>query len=161
MAFVRVVICAAAVWSVAAPAAFAQLPDGPGRETVERVCATCHPAATSASVRHTREGWEATINDMVNRGANASDEELAAILDYLSTHFASQAAAPLNINTATSVQLESVLELLRSEAAALIEHREKVKGYKSLEDMKDIPGVPFKKIEAKKDRITFQSAKER
>ena len=52
------------------------------------------------------------------------------------------------MNTATSVQLESVLELLRRESAAFIEYREKVKGFKSLDDMKNIPGVPFKKIEA-------------
>jgi hypothetical protein len=155
MKIVRGVIGVAAMWAVAVPTASAQLPDGPGRDVVERVCATCHPATTVASVRLTRDGWEATIGEMVTRGAIASDEELTAILDYLSTHFPGQADAPLNINTATSVQLESVLELLRREATALMEHREKVKGFKSLEDLKDIPGVPFKKIEAKKDRITF------
>ena len=133
----------------------AQLPDGPGRDEVTKVCGTCHPATTAASVRLTRDGWQMKIADMVSRGAMATDEELATILEYLATHFLGEASELLNVNTATTVQLESVLELLRRESSAFIEYREKVKGFKSLEDMKNIPGVPFKKIEEKKDRITF------
>jgi DNA uptake protein ComE-like DNA-binding protein len=148
-----VLLCVAV--TVAPRPAAAQLPDGPGRDVVERVCGICHAATVAASVRLTRAGWEATIADMVARGANGTDDELAAILNYLSTEFPGEADAPLNINTATSVQLESVLELLRSEAAALIAEREKVKAFKSLEDLKRIPGVPYKKIDVKKDRITF------
>jgi competence ComEA-like helix-hairpin-helix protein len=135
--------------------AFAQLPDGPGKDETTKVCGTCHPATTAASVRLTRDGWQTKIAEMVARGAMATDDELAAILDYLATHFLGEASTLINVNTATAVELESVLELLRRESAAFIEYREKVKGFKSLEDMKNIPGVPFKKIESKKDRITF------
>jgi hypothetical protein len=135
--------------------AFAQLPDDPGKDEVVKVCGTCHPATTAASVRLTRDGWQTKITEMVSRGAMATDEELAAILEYLAAHFAGEASDVLNVNAATAVQLESVLELLRRESAAFIEYREKVKGFKSLDDMKNIPGVPFKKIESKKDVITF------
>jgi hypothetical protein len=135
--------------------AFAQLPDGPGKDEVVKVCGTCHPPTTAASVRLTRDGWQTKIADMVSRGAMATDEELAAILEYLATHFLGEAGELLNVNAATAVQLESVLELLRRESAAFIEYRDKVKGFKSLDDMKNIPGVPFKKIDAKKDWITF------
>jgi competence protein ComEA len=140
--------------SSALPAS-AQLPDGPGKDETMKVCGTCHPATTAASVRLTRDGWQAKITDMVSRGAMGTDEELAAILEYLAAHFAGEASERLNVNTATAVQLESVLELLRRESTAFIEYRKKVNGFKSLEDMKDIPGVPFKKIESKKDRIAF------
>lgn len=139
----------------AASPAHAQLPEGPGRDETTKVCGTCHPATTAASVRLTRDGWQEKIREMVARGAMATDDELAAILEYLATNFAAEASAPLNVNTATAVELESVLELLRRESAAFIEYREKVKGFKSIEDLKHIPGVPFKKIEAKKDRIAF------
>ena len=135
--------------------AHAQLPDGPGRDDVTKVCGTCHPATTAASVRLTRDGWQMKIADMVSRGAMATDDELAAILEYLATHFLGEANELLNVNTATTVQLESVLELLRRESSAFVEYREKVKGFKSLDDLKNIPGVPFKKIEEKKDRIMF------
>jgi competence ComEA-like helix-hairpin-helix protein len=138
-----------------APPAFAQLPDGAGKDETVKVCGTCHPATTAASVRLTRDGWQTKIAEMVARGAMATDDELAAILDYLAAHFLGEASQLLNVNTATAIELESVLELLRRESSAFIEYRDKVKGFTSLEDLKNIPGVPFKKIEAKKDVITF------
>ena len=150
-----VVLLTLAIASLISSSASAQLPDDPGKDEVVKICGTCHPATTAASVRLTRDGWQTKIAEMVARGAMATDEELAAILEYLATHFAGEASEVLNVNTATAVQLESVLELLRRESAAFIEYRDKVKGFKSLDDMKNIPGVPFKKIEAKKDRITF------
>jgi competence protein ComEA len=135
--------------------AFGQLPDGPGKETVIKVCGFCHDPTTAAAVRLTREGWQATISDMVSRGAKATDEELSQVLDYLSAHFLGEGDKPLNMNTATSIDLESVLGLLRKEAAALIAYRTKNNGFKSIDDLKKIPGVPFKKIEAAKDRLVF------
>ncbi len=33
----------------------AQLPDGPGKAEVQKLCSTCHPADRGASVRLTRE----------------------------------------------------------------------------------------------------------
>lgn len=154
----RVVVLASglAVAIAAGPrSAFAQLPDGPGKETVVKVCGVCHDASTAAAVRLTRDGWQATIGDMVSRGARASDEELNAVLDYLAAHFLGEGDKPLNMNTATQIELESVLELLRREATAVIADREKRKGFKSIDDLRNIPGVPFKKIEAKKDRLVF------
>ena len=70
-------------------------------------------------------------------------------------NFLGEGDKPLNMNTATSVELESVLELLRKEAAAVIAYREKHNGFKSIDDLRNIPGVPFKKIEARKDRLVF------
>jgi len=150
----RLSLAAALVFSTSA-AAFAQLPDGPGKETVVKVCGVCHDAVTAAAVRLTRDGWQSTINDMVTRGAKGTDEELNQVLDYLATHFLGEGDRPLNMNTATSVELESVLGLLRKEAAALIAYRDKQHGFKSIDDLKKIPGVPFKKIDEKKDRLVF------
>lgn len=133
----------------------AQLPDGPGKDTVVRVCGTCHEANRAAAVRLTREGWEQTVSDMRWRGAKGTDDEFAQILDYLAANFLGEAPAKLNMNRATAVELESVVLLLRKEAAALIAYRDKVGGFKSVEDIKKAPGVDFKKIEAAKDRISF------
>ena len=102
-------------------------------------------------MRLTREGWEGVIADMIARGARGTDEEFAAILDYLSKHFLGEAARPLNINRATNIELESVAGLTRKEAAALLEWRKQVGVCKSLEDLKKAPGVDYKKIEARKD----------
>jgi competence protein ComEA len=139
---------------VATPA-FAQLPDAPGKETVVKVCGVCHDPTTAASVRLTRDGWQNTINDMVARGAKATDAELVQVLDYLAANFLGEGDKPLNLNTATSIELESVLSLLRKEAAAFIAYRDKHGPFKSFDDLKKIPGVPYKKIEDRKDRLVF------
>ena len=92
---------------------------------------------------------------MIARGAQGSDEDFQAILDYLSKNFLGEAARPLNVNTATSVELESVLLLLRKEAAAVIAYREKNGLFKSVDDLKKVPGIDAKKIDAQKDRLYF------
>ena len=139
--------------TLAASTASAQtvLPDGPGKAELQKVCGLCHQAERSAAVRLTREGWEGVIADMIARGARGTDEEFAAVLDYLSKHFLGEAARPLNINRATNIELESVAGLTRKEAAALLEWRKQVGVCKSLEDLKKAPGVDYKKIEARKD----------
>ena len=130
-----------------------QLPDAPGKDETVRLCGTCHEPQRAAAVRLTREGWQDTIAKMVALGAKGSDEEFAKVLDYLAEHFKGEAARPLNLNTATAVELESIVGLLRKESAAWIAHRKASGPCKSLEDFKKIPGVPFKKIDDRRDRL--------
>jgi hypothetical protein len=144
---------AAAALAIASPAAAqTQLPDAPGKDLTIKLCGTCHPADRGASVRLTREGWQDVMTRMVGLGLKASDEDLNAVLEYLATHFKGEAMAPLNLNRATPVQLQSVAGLLRSESAALIAHRAKAP-CKTLEDFKSVPGVDFAKIEKRRDRL--------
>lgn len=148
----------AAVMSIAIAlpaAAQVVLPDGPGKDQMVKVCGVCHEPQRAASIRLTREGWESTIGDMIARGAKGSDEDFQAILDYLSTNFLGEASRPLNVNTANSVELESVLLLLRKEAAAVIAYREKNGLFKNVDDLKKVPGIDVKKIDAQKDRLYF------
>lgn len=146
---------AALVISVGNTALSAQLPDGPGKDVTVKVCGTCHEPGRAAAFRLTRQGWEATVDDMKWRGAKGTDAEFAAIVDYLATNFLGEDAPKLNMNRAKQIELESVLGLFRKEAAAVIAYRDKVGGFKSIDDLKKIPGVDFKKIEAAKDRISF------
>lgn len=118
-----------------------------------RVCGTCHEPQRSASVRLTREGWEEVMAKMVALGAKGTEEELAQVLNYLVENFKGDALKPLNLNSATAVQLESVAGLLRKEAAAWIAHRTKAGPCKSLDDLKKVSGVPFKKIDERRDRL--------
>jgi competence protein ComEA len=149
LAFLVLLACLAAPRSAVGQ----QLPDGPGKPELLKVCGGCHQAERSASVRLTREGWEGVIGDMVQRGAKGTDDELRAILDYLSKHFLGEAPKPLNINRANSVELESVGGLTRRESAAVLKWLDQVGVCKSLEDLKKVPGLDYKKIEARKDFI--------
>jgi competence protein ComEA len=128
-------------------------PEGAGKDVTVRVCGTCHPAARSAAVRLTRKGWQDTIAKMVSLGAKASDAELATVLDYLSTHFKGEAPKPVNLNTAPALDLESVAGLLRKEAAALIAYRTRHGPCKALEDLKKVPGLDYRKIARRRDRL--------
>jgi len=137
-------------------AAFAQLPDGPGRGETEKICSQCHELARSISLRQDRAGWQATIDKMVTLGAKATDAELKAVVDYLSAHYPADEVARINVNKCRAIDLESGLTLRRSQAAAIIEYREKNGPFKSLADLEKVPGIDVAKIEAKKDRLSFQ-----
>ena len=136
-----------------------EFPDGPGKDVTLKLCSNCHEAAQAASLRLDRAGWQDIITDMMAQGLEATPEELAQALEYLATSFApapeSESAKKLNINTATAVELESVLGLLRKESAAVIAYREKNGKFKSIDALKKIPGVDFKKIEAKRDSLAL------
>jgi competence protein ComEA len=146
-------LVAVALLACAPAAAQDPFPDGPGKDVTVRICGTCHPATRSAAVRLTRDGWQDVIAKMVSLGAKGSDAELAAVLDYLSANFKGQAPKPVNLNTAPAIDLESVAGLLRKEAAALIAYRTKHGPCKALEDLKNVPGVDFLKINRRRDRL--------
>ncbi len=65
----------------------AELPDAPGKAVFEKSCTTCHEAAQAINMRRTKTEWERVIDDMVARGANGSDQELEAIVTYLTKFF--------------------------------------------------------------------------
>jgi len=129
------------------------LPDGPGKDVTVRTCGTCHEARRAASVRLTREGWAAVIDSMQKRGAPVTDESFPVVLDYLSTNFLGQAPQPINVNTAAQIDLEAGGGLLRREAAAVIKYREQNGRFKTIDDLKKVPGLDFKKIESRRDAI--------
>lgn len=133
----------------------ADLPDGPGKAATVRVCGRCHSPERAASLHQSRRAWEDTIIKMMKLGASGSDEELEAVLGYLSTHFGPEAPKPLDINTARAVDLEAVLLLARSQAEAVIEYRNKHGDFKSIDDLRKVPGLDFQKIETKKSRLVF------
>lgn len=129
------------------------LPDGPGKDTMVKVCGVCHEPRRAASVRLTRDGWSSTLEDMQRRGAKMTDAEFEVVLDYLVAHFLGEAAKPLNVNSASQIELESVAGLLRKEAAAVIKYRDDKGPFKTLDDMKKVPGLDFKKIDARREYL--------
>ena len=137
------------------PGLWAQMPDGPGREETMQVCSSCHDLARSISVRQDRDGWKATINKMLSLGAEATEQQFSAVLEYLAANFRAEALPPLNVNKATAIELESRLTLKRSQSAAVIDYRTKHGNFKSIEDLKKVPGIDPAKIEEKKGVIVF------
>lgn len=129
------------------------MPEGPDRELTVRVCAACHEPQRAGSVRLTREGWQDVVAKMVGLGARGTDEELAKVTDYLAVNFKGEAPKPINLNTAPAVELESVAGLLRKEAALWIKYRNEQGPCKSIDELKKVPGFPFKKADTRRDRL--------
>ena len=59
------------------------LPPGPNREIVDRVCQSCHDSNYFESTNRDRESWNSVIEEMVSYGLRVDDAERAKILDYL------------------------------------------------------------------------------
>ena len=133
--------------SAAAPL---QLPPGPGNDTLVRVCRDCHGLDVIEGQRRTRAQWREVVEDMIGRGANASDEDTKTIIDYLATSF-----GRVNVNRASESDLQMVLELSGDEASAIVNHRTSSGEFKNLDDLKKVAGLDFSKVETKKDRIAF------
>ncbi len=60
------------------------LPDGPGKDAVQRVCgSTCHGPEIVAGKGYSRDNWSTVVNGMISRGAKANASEFGEIVDYL------------------------------------------------------------------------------
>lgn len=144
------------VAALSSVSAWGQFPDLPGKDFTVKSCSNCHEPERATSLHQDKDGWDATISAMVSRGMEIkSDADYATILDYLSKAFPAEAPKPLNINTASPIDMESALSLLHSQAVLIVNYRDKNGKFKSLDDLKKVPGLDFTKIEAKKDRIAF------
>jgi competence protein ComEA len=133
---------------------YSELPDGPGKSTLIRVCSKCHSPDNVIANGQDRTGWENTINKMAGFGAVASDDEFTEILDYLTKNFPA-GGGPVHVNQAASAQLVSGLGLSSAEADSVIAYRKKNGDFKSLDDLKKVPDVDAKKLDAKKDQLVF------
>lgn len=134
--------------------ASAQLPDGPGKDVTEQVCGKCHDVAVVAGYHQSSQAWSDTINQMISQGAEGTDAQFNAILAYLVKNFG-PAQARINVNTAPASDLEKQLEITSKEADAIVKYRTDKGAFKTIDDLKNVPDLDFKKIEAKKDRLAF------
>jgi hypothetical protein len=71
----------------ALPVCAQDLPDGPGKETVMTVCTACHGLEDIIASRHTKAEWKKLVDKMISFGAEAKDEEVEAIVNYLAKNF--------------------------------------------------------------------------
>ena len=137
------------------PAVHPEFPPGDGRETTLRVCGKCHSPTIVLAYGQKRAGWENTITKMVRLGAQGSDEDFTDIADYLTTNFPPSAVPKIFVNKATDQQMAKILEISIDDAKAIIAYRDKNGDFKSIDDLKLVPNVDKKKIDAKKDNLVF------
>ena len=90
----------AALFAGASFTSAATLPEGPGKAETTRICGKCHSLDQAISLRQGRAGWQETISKMVNLGAEGSQSEVSAILNYLVKNYGSANANPATDGTA-------------------------------------------------------------
>jgi competence ComEA-like helix-hairpin-helix protein len=134
----------------AASLADAQLPDGQGKETIQKICSSCHDTDTVIGIRRTRIGWERSVEQMISRGAKGSDDDFATIIDYLVTNF-----GKINVNTAQAKDLETFLGLPEKEAQAIAAYREQNGKFKDFAQLKTVPNVNGEKLDENRSRVAF------
>ena len=127
------------------------LPEGAGKDLVEVICSSCHSTERIAAKRMTRMQWQDKVLEMLQEEPDVTQAERERIVDYLAKSF----PARINVNTAAAKDIETGLELSAENAAAIVRYREQNGGFKTVGDLKKVPGVDAAKIEAKKDRLEF------
>jgi len=131
-----------------------QFPDGPGKDTFVRICSNCHGPENVIGHGQNADAWTETLNKMIQNGAQGSDDEFGAILDYLTTNFPPP-PKQINVNQATAWNLRNWLNFSEKQAIAVVDYRKQNGDFKTLDDLKKVPGMDAKVLDAKKDHITF------
>ena len=127
------------------------LPDGPGKDALLKLCQDCHDLDTVTQDNMTKEAWQKTILKMVDRGAEGTDEQFEAIVNYLARNF-----GRINVNKAPADEIAPYLGFSAKEAEAIVQYREKNGAFKDWRDLKKVEGLDQAKVEAQKNRIGVQ-----
>jgi mono/diheme cytochrome c family protein len=77
-----------------APPAPAAPPPGPALVVIKERCSTCHTTASVFNQRRSADDWAATVQLMVDRGADLSPDDMNMVIDYLAAHFGPEPTKP-------------------------------------------------------------------
>jgi competence protein ComEA len=133
------------------------LPPGKGKDLTENTCGSCHGLDVVVAQHATKDGWQSIVDYMVSRGATGTPEEISTIVDYLAKNFPAE-AVKTNVNKASSMDLQTNLELSAKDADAIVKYRTDHGDFKDFDSLAKVPGVDTAKLTAKKDSILFADA---
>ena len=132
------------------------LPEGPGKDLVEVICSACHPPIKVLGKEWTKKEWQDKVLEMLQEEADVTQSEKDTIVAYLAKHFPKPGElAKANVNQASAQELEIELEISAKSAESIAKYREDHGPFKSLADLKKVPGLDPAQIDAQKDRLQF------
>ena len=117
--------------------------------TFQAVCGACHPTTLASGIRSESE-WKETIDQMVSLGAEVTEELFERVLRYLL-----RTRTRVDVNSATAAEIAAVLDTSVATAATLVKFRTNKGSFKTLEELKRVPGIDAAALETKKDRVAF------
>lgn len=127
-----------------------RLPDAPGKVTVTKVCGSCHTVDLIPDSRMTVANWNVTVESMKEFGAAASDEEWQTVKDYIIVNF-----ALLEVNKASAKEVSQILRVDGKVAEEVIAYRQKQGPFKTIDDVKRVPGLDAAALDALASRLMF------
>jgi competence protein ComEA len=135
----------------------ADLPPGAGRDLTIQICGKCHSPERATALHQNQRQWQGTVAKMIGLGAQGTDDQFETIIEYLTKNFGGAGRPPVNVNDATAVELEGALDLTRPESRVVVQYRAEHGPFKTIDDLRSIPGLDFNRVEARKAHITFGS----
>jgi quinate dehydrogenase (quinone) len=132
------------------PSEASGLPPGDGRASVVKMCSGCHGLPTAISRRRTRAEWQGMVEAMAGLGAPGDAADISGTVEYLAWRF-----GRVNVNMASAQELQRVVELSATDAAAIVEYRTHNAPLASADDFRRVPGLDAAHIQKRMDRIVF------
>jgi competence protein ComEA len=148
----RLFVVATALTAAVLPSMAEGLPDGPDKDLVEVICSECHTTERIAAQQLTKPQWADKVLEMLQEAPDVKQSERDKIVEYLAKAFPARA----NVNKDDAKKLQGALEISQESAAAIISYRQKNGSFKTLDDLKKVPGVDTTKLDAKRDVIDFK-----
>ena len=124
--------------------------DDPGRATLEKLCSGCHESNLVATMLRTPAEWDDTVGRMQSYGSEGSPEQLAVLRAYLLRNH-----GRANVNQAEARDLAPILDVAAVVADAVVKYRNDNGSFKTIDDLKRVPGLDGARIEARKERLMF------
>ena len=137
----------AALGQKAAPEASRQ--DHEEKAAFEEVCGACHPVGMVDGIRSELE-WRETVEQMMKVGAKGTDQQIDRAIRFLLRNM-----TKVNVNTATAPEIAPVLAVSDATAQAIVKRRTQNGSFKTIEELKKVPGVDAAKLEGRRDRVVF------
>ncbi len=125
-------------------------PDAPGKDTVLMACAACHSPDYITDAPRNAKGWSDILDMMQAYGATATDAEWAQIKGYILGQI-----AQVEVNKATADDLQKLLEVDAPLAKAIVDYRTANGNFKTIDDVKKVPGLAANKVDYRKNRLEF------
>jgi competence protein ComEA len=121
-----------------------------GKTELLRVCGECHEPEVVFAYPQTAGEWSETLSNMAQQGARASNAEWRLIEKYLDAQL-----AIIPINTAPAAEVQATFDVPAPVAQAVVKYRQTNGDFKSIEDVKKVPGLETASVDARKDRLVF------
>jgi mono/diheme cytochrome c family protein len=149
MKFLALAVCPLFIISIAK--AQDDVPDGPGKDVVQRVCAACHDLGPLGAINGNKDTWQGVVDDMRGRGADGTDDDFKTIVNYLSKYL----GVTVNVNSATADVMATEFGITPAESAAIVKYRTDKGNIKDWDTLSKVPGLDASKIAPLKKRIKY------